>query len=105
MKWIMNDELLMVVTSENQVVILDSLLYCYSLGKLGKLLPVALGRPLDELEHQLKRATFKIRGYGASLILLKTTQSHLKLLSFAASVTPVSLTKKHLSLQRVNHVC
>lgn len=101
----MNDELLLIVTSENQVVVFDSLLYCYSLGKLGKLLPVALGKPLDDLEHQIKRATFCIRSFGAPLVLLKTAQSHLKVLTFAAPITAVSLTKQHLGLQRVNHVC
>ena len=101
----MNDDLLMVVTSENQVVIFDSLLYCYSLFKQGKLLAVALGTPLDQMEHQLKRATFRIRGQGTPLVLLQTTQSHLKLLTLSAPVSAVSLTKVHLGLGRVNHVC
>ena len=105
MKWFMNDDLLMVVTSENQVVIFDSLLYCYSLSKEGRLLSVSLGTPLDHMEHQIKRPTFLIRGQGTPLVLLRSIQSHLKLLTFPTPVSAVSITKVHLALERVNHVC
>ena len=59
----------MIITSENEAVVTDGLLYCYSKRALE------LGQPLDESESQLQRQAFKIRvEQGQNLFVLLKTQ-------------------------------